>query len=372
MINVAYITSTLEAGGEERQWAETLRVLDPRKHRIVNVCLFEPGSVGEELIREGHRFRQNVFAGRFDVLAVFKLARILKEERTDIVFLSYHAVTVFYGIVAAKIAGAGKIITSIHSTGFFDKKREYTLVKLLSTRFFDRIIAAGKAHKDYLADSMGFPRDRITAIPYGLDMGPYQAPADIAFIRMSLGIPPDSKVVGIVARLNHIKRHDIFLRSAAAVLRSRPGTVFLIIGDGAERPAIERLVKELNIGDNVRMAGFRKDIADILKMIDVSVLTSDNECMPVSIVESMASGVPVVSTRVGSVPDMISEGVTGYTAPAGSHEALAEKIVKILGDADLAKKMGEAGRRIAGEKYSLSALKRNYEELFAALAPDKV
>ena len=137
----------------------------------------------------------------------------------------------------------------------------------------------------------------------------------------------------------------LFLRTAAIVREKIPAARFLIIGEGPERPALERLAGELNLRDAVQFLGNRSDIPELLNALDVFVLTSQMEASPVSIMEAMACGKPVVAPRVGSIDESVIDGITGYLVDPGSSSLAAERILRLLEDPALARRMGRAGTR---------------------------
>ncbi len=163
-------------------------------------------------------------------------------------------------------------------------------------------------------------------------------------------------MVGIVARLVPIKRHEIFLSAASAVASRVPACRFLVVGDGERREALERMTRELGLSDRTVFLGWRRDLERIYADLDVAVLTSANEGSPVSFIEAMASGVSVIGPRVGGVPDVIEDGVTGLVVSPGDAVPVAEAIVRLLGDPELRRKMGAAARERALRLYAADRL----------------
>ena len=152
------------------------------------------------------------------------------------------------------------------------------------------------------------------------------------------------------------KDHDTFLRAARSVVDRVPNAKFLIVGDGPMRPKIERLVRELDLDDCVVLTGSRSDVPDLLRAIDVFVLSSYTvECFPMALLEAMAAGRPAVCTAVGGVPEMIEEPTTGYLVPPRDPGALADRLVRILSDSELAHRMGQAARARVETLFSLRA-----------------
>jgi len=363
-VNIAFIASALPVGGVERQWQALINKIDNNKYCVTLICLYSLGEIGEEIKRSGIKSYSNVVKSRFSILSVHVLKTILEREKINICFLWNQPLTLFYGVLASKLANVKRIITAIHSTGFWPRKVSSFFLNKLFTPYLEKIVAVGTHHKDYLVRCEGFPAEKVVVIFNGVDINQYDKDVDRVKKKREIEISEEDKVVGIVSRLTNVKRHDIFLRAAKMILHHNPNVVFLIIGDGEQRYKIEGLITEQGLSHNVKMLGLRKDIVELNKILDVSVLSSDSEALPMTLLESMASSVPIVATNVGSVPDIIINGENGFLISPNSPGRLAEAVLTILNNENLAKKMGERGRQIASSKFSEENMVSNYEKLF--------
>ena len=192
-------------------------------------------------------------------------------------------------------------------------------------------------------------------------------------------MPPRAAIVAVVSRLHELKGLDDFLEAAAALAARHPEVRYLIVGDrlavkdgtvvkeDAYRASLEGLARRLGIADRVVFTGFRLDIPQILQEVAVSVLPSLSEGLSNFLLESMAAGVPVVATRVGGSPEAVGDGETGLLVPTRNAAALARAIDALLTDRDLARRMGQAGRRRMEERFSLEAMARATERLYSSL-----
>ncbi len=230
-------------------------------------------------------------------------------------------------------------------------------------------VAVSEALGRHLVQS-GIPADQVAVIVNGLE--PPLAPADppaLAAVRAELGIGPDEAVVGVVGRLVPVKAYDDFLRAAALVTKERPATRFLVIGDGPCAGALQELAHSLGIADRVVFTGFRRDVPALLPLLDVFVLSSLSEGLPLVLLEAMAAGRPVVSTAVGGVPEVIDNGVNGYLSVPQQPEELAGQILRVLGDPGLAHLLGENAQRRVQERFGIgrmvAATERLYRDLLA-------
>jgi glycosyltransferase involved in cell wall biosynthesis len=213
---------------------------------------------------------------------------------------------------------------------------------------------------------------KIRVIPLGLDLEPFLASAKHSgALRRTLGMNDWDPLVGIVGRIFPIKNHRLFLEAAARVAAELEGVRFLIVGDGVLRSAMEDYARALDIAHRVVFTGWRRDLPAIYPDLDVLVVSSDNEGTPVSAIEAMAAGCPVVATRVGGLPDLIEDGETGCLVPPRDPAALAAGILRLLCDRATAHRMGEAAQVVVAERFAVKRLCRDVEALYGELLPQK-
>jgi len=208
-------------------------------------------------------------------------------------------------------------------------------------------------------------------IPNGVDLGKFRPRWPSPALRRELDLPPGVPTAAIVAALRPEKNHELFLHAAAIVRRQLPQAQFLVVGDGPRRVEMEILARQLSLDESVRFLGARRDIPEVLALADVFVLTSHMEANPVSILEAMAVEKPVVATRVGSVPETVLEGKTGFLAAPGSAEEIASRMVELLQSPDAAAAMGRAGREEVIAHWSVERMVRGYEELLSEIYASK-
>jgi glycosyltransferase involved in cell wall biosynthesis len=170
-----------------------------------------------------------------------------------------------------------------------------------------------------------------------------------------------------VARLDQLKDHRTALRMMDVVKRRRPNARLLLIGEGPERSTIEDLLRRLHLGGHVRLVGLRTDVAHLLPGADAGLLTSISEGIPLTLIEAMAAGLPVVATRVGGNPEVVSDSATGLLAPAGDPAALAEQVLRLAETPELRQRLGEAGRQRARERFSEDRMLDDYQRLYRTM-----
>jgi glycosyltransferase involved in cell wall biosynthesis len=272
-------------------------------------------------------------------------------------------------------AGRGARVRLVHTyhghvlEGYFNpaKTRVFIGIERRLAPWTDRIIAISPQIRTELLEEHRIGRlDQYRVVPLGFDLTGLAAvdEAAKAGARATLGIAPDAQVVTTVGRLTAIKQHRLFLETARLVANGHPRAMFLIAGDGELRRELEALARSLGIADRTRFLGWRRDLATIYGASDVFLLTSRNEGTPVALIESLAAGVPGVSTDVGGVKDVIDSDAIGSMAPFGDAPALAAHVATLLDDDARRHRMGIAGRHAALGRYGIDRLTNDVEHLY--------
>jgi glycosyltransferase involved in cell wall biosynthesis len=323
-----------------------------------------------------------------DLPTVYHVYREIRRYRPQLVH-THLAKAGAVGRLAARLARVPAVVHTYHGHvfhGYFSKRKSAVLVRIerALARATDRIVVLGEAQeREILNYGVGRP-DQMRRIPLGLELEPFLNAAQHASeLRRELGVGADVPLVGIVARLVPIKAHHLFLTAAREVARALPDAQFLIVGDGELRADLELQARELGFrvvchdgntsgeppasGPTVRFLGFRDDLPRIYADLDVAVLCSLNEGLPVTIIEALAAGRPVVSTSVGSVADLVVPGHTGELVPSSRPEALAEAIRAQLDDRERALAMARNGREHVYPRLSVDRLEQDLRGLYREL-----
>jgi glycosyltransferase involved in cell wall biosynthesis len=275
----------------------------------------------------------------------------------------------FWGRIAARLAGTPVILSALHSTGWPDGIGR---LNRLLTRWTDGFIGVAAAHGEHLRTNERFPAEKVFVIPNGIDTKRFRFDrCTRERIREDLDIDQQAPVCGIVAALRPEKNHELFLTAASRVIQQLPEARFVIVGDGPQRPRLERMSQLLNLSHAVRFAGTRSDIPDLLAAFDLFALTSHNEANPVSILEAMSIALPVVATRVGSVPEMVLHGETGEIVSPNDAPAMTDAWLRILANPKTAASMGTAGRKQVEQFGSLRSMVKGYEDLIESIYRSK-
>jgi glycosyltransferase involved in cell wall biosynthesis len=227
------------------------------------------------------------------------------------------------------------------------------------------VVGVGEAVRRALINNEGLPPERVAVIYNGVNTMSFanECPNREA-IRREMGLGTHDFVVLLVARLDYLKDHATAVRTIQRVALQRPDARLVLVGEGPEKNTIQALVDEQHLGANVRFLGLRKDIARLLGAADLFLLTSISEGIPLTVIEAMAAGLPVVATNVGGLGEIIEEGKTGYLAPSGDDGALAQHILGLAGDVALCRTMGRRGQTRARSVFSESQMHGQYLELY--------
>lgn len=367
-LRVMFVITSMPVGGAETLLVNLVRRMDRSRFAPELCCLKELGPLGEELASEVPSFA-GLIAHKYDVRVLGRLTKLFQRRNIDaVVTVGTGGDKMFWGRLAARRAGVPVILSALHSTGLPDH------VEWLNRRLApitDGFIAVAKSHGEYLAQAEGCPVGRVFVVPNGVDTERFSPTPPDANLRDELGLQTGQPVAAIVAALRPEKNHELFLRAAARVAQSRTEARFLIVGDGPRRESLERLAKELRIEANVRFLGTRGDIPRLLSLASVLVLSSQMEANPVSILEALACGKPVVATRVGSVEETVEHGVCGYLVRPGDELELAARVDELLGNPELANCMGLAGREQVVRGWSLARMVEGYQELIDRIYTSK-
>ncbi|HKI37098.1 MAG TPA: glycosyltransferase [Gemmataceae bacterium] len=364
---VAHLLHTLNVGGAEVLAARLGRRLRD-DFRFVFFCLEQLGTLGEQLRGEG--FQVHVIGRRpgLDFGCCWRLSRRMRGAGVDL--LHAHQYTpFFYGITARQFYRRPPVLFTEHGRTFPDYRRPRRVLAnraLLARR--DRVVAVGDAVRRALIDHEGIPAARAGVIYNGIALPSGTATADDrAAARRAMGVGPDDFVLLQVARLDPLKDHATAVRAVAGVAQRRPDVRLVLVGEGPDFPAIQELVGKRQLDSVVRLLGLRTDVPRLWAGADAALLTSVSEGIPLTLLEAMAARLPVVSTNVGGVPEVVEDGRTGLLAAAGDDEGLARQILRLAEDSELRRAMGEAGRCRAEERFDearmLGAYRRLYHEM---------
>ena len=367
-LHVAYLTdglkkrgydTTLVAGSLARGEDSMAFVADARDVPVIRI---------DELGREISPLR--------DLVATFRLARLIRRERPQILH-THTAKAGTVGRVAALLAGSRRppiIVHTFHGhvlRGYFGPLRSL-FFRLLERWLASRttaLIAVSPQVRDDLVSLGVAPRERFVVIRLGIELDERVAPEQNGRVesRRYLGIPDDRFAVGWIGRMTAVKRTDDVLVAFKTLRESGIDATLCMVGDGPDRASLEQRAHELGIVRDTLFLGYQEDVAPFYAAFDALVLPSSNEGTPVSVIEALGAGRPVVATRVGGVPDVVRDGLDGFLVEPGATEELAERLGRLARDPALRERMGRQGRERVLPRYAVDRLVADVDELYRSL-----
>jgi len=362
-LRVMFVTTSMPIGGAETLLVELVRRMDRSRFFPELCCLKSFDSLGEALAKEVPAFT-GLLAHKYDVAVLWRLERLMRRRRIDAVVTVGPGDKMFWGRLAARLAGVPVICSALHSTGLPD---HVEFPNRLLSPLSDAFIAVATSHGRYLTDHEGCPAKKVRVIPNGVDLERFHPRWPDRKLQQELNLDSDAPTAGIIAALRPEKNHQLFLYVAALVHVALPNARFFIVGDGPERAKLEALARSLGVAEAVRFLGARRDVPELLSLIDVVMLTSQMEANPLCLLEAMASEKPVVATRVGSVTETVQDGRTGYMVAAGDSQGIAARVLELLHDRQRASSMGRAGREAVIAHWSVDRMVRGYQDLIAEI-----
>lgn len=369
---VAVVVSHLTIGGAEQLLLELLRHINRQRFDLCVIFLREPGILGKEILQLGFPVSTGIIRSKFDLSGIFKLTRLIKNFQTDVIFLINHLNTLFFGVLAGRLAGVRTCINWENETF---KKYPFHPLTMLGRRILhlgvDHVVAAAKGHGDYIAFEEKIPQSKIRVIYNGVDPERFQSLLGPEEARSRVGIPSRSPVVSIVAALRPDKAHHVFLRAARMVVDAIPDAHFLVIGDGPQMPFLKTLATDLNLENQVHFLGFQRQLGDIFAAVDINCLSSypQQETLSVAAIEAMSAGIPIVCTDVGFMNEIVIPNETGFLVSVDDPDSLAEKIILILKNPEQQQYMGHQARKLVDETLSVHQMARAFEQLMFLSKP---
>lgn len=381
-IHVFHLIDGLTFGGAETLLRDLAAGLEKRGYEIT-VAYSTHGAFVQELENKGIKLKHIPRLGLIDPIFLLRIFAILRQSKPDVVHTHLFK-SDFHGRLAARLAGVPVVVSTLHNNDVWANNKILGYIYGLTALWVDRLIAVSPEVKDFHIQKTFVSPEKITVIQNGVDVEAFSGHNnDAQQARKDFGFTSTQPVFGIIGRLMPQKNVSMFLHAAVEILRSQPDARFLIVGDGELRTKLEAQAKDLGLLPSVIFTGMRKDIPIILNAIDVLVLSSLWEGLPVILLEAMAASRPVVSTAVDGVLGVVEPDVTAILTPKEDASALAKACIKLARDSELRKKMGYQGHQRVLKSYSLSymidCIAKLYQELLSLKnkhisthSPDKV
>jgi len=285
-----------------------------------------------------------------------RVAAVVAETAPDVVHTQLEFSNILGTVAAARLGIP--TITTLHTLDrpapWSRDAARFRLMAWVLRRRADRVIAVSRSARDHFLGRSRARRDQVITVHNGIDVASFTRLADRADARSGLGFDPDDRVVTTVAVLREPKGIQDMIQALPAVASAVPMVRYLVVGDGEHGGALRSRADLAGVGDRIVFAGHRRDVAQMLAASDLFVLPSHTEALPTVLIEAMASGLPVVATDVGGIPEMVERGSSALLVPPHRPDLLGDAVIRVLTSPLQAAAMGRAGRRVAVERFDLT------------------
>lgn len=357
-VHICHVVLSLEPGGLENGVVNVVNGLRPEVFRSSVCCLQRSGEFAARLRPDIPLSVMGLRPGNDPVMPL-RLARLLRSARVDIVH-TRNAEPFFYGFLAARIARVPVVVHSEHGRTF-PEQRLRAMLQRLFLRGVDGAFAVSEQLRADLVRELGIDGSRMEVLYNGVDTSSFR-PLEV---RAAEAGAADPLRIGSVGRLVAVKNYGLLLNAFARL--PQPACRLVLIGEGPERAALERLAGELGIRDRVDFAGHRDDVPQLLRTLDVFVLPSLSEGMSNTLLEAMATGIPAVASDVGGNREIIESERSGLLFRSQDVDGAAAQLLRLLGSLELRRALGSAGAARVRGTFSIEAMLSRYEELYRRL-----
>jgi len=368
-IRVLHAITNMQIGGAENLVKNILLGLDRTRFEPYLFIFEEKGEFLDDIKKQGIRvFSSPIRVRRFDPFLLWKIAGILKSNKIDIVHTHLYQSS-SYVRLAAILARVPVILYHEHGSirpHFF----RYRMIAFLLVRWTDKIVAISRSDIDYYSKNEHIGQSRFFLLPNALltnDDESYQA----ADAEKYAEILKDKKVIGCVANFSKIKGHKYLLMAFAWLIKEYPRTILILVGDGPEKESLVELARQLKINEKILFSGRQKNVGQWYRIFNYFVLPSVEEGFGLVLLEAAKYGIPIVATRAGGIPEILTDGETGLLVPPKDPESIFLALKRLFSDNDLAGKIGEKGKEMVLKKYDFKNYIKTLEGLYTGLWEQK-
>jgi glycosyltransferase involved in cell wall biosynthesis len=368
-LSVLHVVLSLDAGGLERVVIDLTREAAELGQAASILCIEKPGVLASqaEAVTTIHCAAKGP---GLRWTAVDRIRSILRELRPDVVHTHQIPALLYLAPISRQLTPI--LVHTEHNNQFrrfitFREQLTYSSMLVIAGPRADRIFAVSEDATQSIRRTRIIPQHKLFTVPNGIDFSRFRVRQRNLALRQSLGIPPDSIVLGNIGRLDEVKRPDILIDAFAKVRSEFPASHLLLVGDGPLMSELRQQAAELQIADRVHFAGFQPNPELYLAMLDVFVLTSRMEGMPLSVLEAAASGIPVIASKVGGLEEMSNKGRSILLYEFNDNNALLTGLRRLMADVQFREQLGTAGREHVLAAYSAQRMARDYDRHYAQL-----
>lgn len=357
-MNILHIVNSLDCGGLENFTIELSKELQHTGDTLFICCLDKLGNLASNATDFNIQvINLNIKPG-IDLKCLWNLRKFIIENKIDVVH-SHNKKPLIYGSIAAKLASVKHIIHTRHG-------QAPDVVSGYIWRLNSKVVTISENAKACLIESNKLTYSKVKVIENGIPLNKFDSICKSVSVKLKheIGLSEQNTVIGIVARLAIEKDHETLLLAFAEIIKLNNKATLVVVGDGPLYDKLQKLAQELSIEKKVYFLGFRKDIAELISMFDVFVLSSISEGMSLTLLEAMAAKKPIVATNVGGNPEVVQNNVTGFIVPPQQPQEMANAINKLLTDSALSKEFGLNGYQRIKSKFSLASMALKYRKIY--------
>lgn len=362
-LKLLHLNAGTNLGGTETMLLRFLDKVDKTRFQVSVGAFFNNGPLLAEVKKRGFEaieFRINNEFNPFEVLsALVKLYRFLKTKKIDIIH-QYGFYTNIFGRIVSRMAKIPIVITGLRMEKF-GNNGFHSLLERMTANWSDLYISVSEKGRKLMFEKRWVPKEKVVVVHNGIE-------TDWAKSRITDTAQPR---IGMIADFNKYKAQQDLVVAASEVLKKFPNAKFVLAGEGETKKNIFKMIKYLGLDSNFVLNGFVGDVRKILSELSIFVLATHTEGLPVSIIEAMLFGLPVVASRVGGIPELVEDGVTGILVKPESSEELACVITELLANPEKANRMGEMGKLRVKQYFTIEQMMQKLESLYLGLAKRK-
>lgn len=369
-LRILYLINNLEIGGAEIALANLVNDLPTKDFEIWIGGIFGLGPVLKRFTLPADHFVSfdfHILRPFFDLLAFLRLFRFLRKNRIHIIHTHLPLANII-GRSIAWLAGVPIIISTEQST-YYEKSLPFVMADRLLARITTQMTAISQAVQLFASGQAHLDPEKFLIIPNCIPFREIQiySVSDRRKKRRELGIREKQSVIITIGRLSPEKGHHVLLDAAQRVVEERSDVLFLFVGDGPCKQSLISQVKQKGLEQNTLFLGFRQDIPALLQISTIMALPSLREGLSVSLIEASACYLPIVASRIGGIPEVVEDGVSGILVPPGDNLAMAKSILHLLDMPELRSAMGQEGRIIAVRRFDSEVVAKKTAELYCQL-----
>jgi glycosyltransferase involved in cell wall biosynthesis len=376
-INVAFVVNNLDVGGLEKVVVSLINNLDRERFRPYLICLDGAGKMAADVdlpdesrlvLERKQGIRLPIVGLSADPSVFHRIRRFVRANRIDVLHAHNIGPLIYAGVATRLIPmrRRPRVVYSDHNQLFSMSTARARRIRWY-LKLADEVVAVSEDLQRTLIERLQASPQRVRVLYNGVD-GKRFALTDRNKVRRELGITDGEFVVGSAVVLHEYKGIAYLLDAAPAVLAQAPATRFVIAGDGPVRATLEAKARALGLGDRVMFIGHRNDVPDVVSSFDVYVLPSVAEGLPLALLEALATGNPIVCTRVGGCPEIVEDGVNGFLVPPRDSSALSAGILRLRADPEFRAAIRERNLKKFSERFTLRTMVDAHARLFGDLA----